>query len=159
MILFLDFDGVLHPADVYLVGKEPVLRAPGSLFMYADLLVEALAERPDVRIVLSTSWVPCMRFDYSKACLPAALQERVVGATWHSKSDVPKSHWLSFTRAYQISTYVDRHHLTDWIAIDDDADGWPALRRDNLIHCSDDQAGLSNPKVLSELARKLGTNR
>ena len=156
MILFLDFDGVLHPADVYLVGKEPVLRAPGALYMYADLLVEALAERPDVRIVLSTNWVPWLGFDYAKANLPAKLQERVIGATWHSKSDVPKRYWLSFTRAYQISTYVDRHHLTDWFAIDDDAEGWPASRRENLIYCGDDQAGLSDPEVLRDLARKLG---
>lgn len=30
MVLFLDFDGVLHPDAVYLVGGRPTLRAEGA---------------------------------------------------------------------------------------------------------------------------------
>ena len=57
MILYLDFDGVLHPDEVYIVKDKVVLRAEGRLFMWADRLAEALADRPAVRVVLSTSWV------------------------------------------------------------------------------------------------------
>ena len=32
-VLFLDFDGVLHPDEVYLTRRGPELRAPGELFM------------------------------------------------------------------------------------------------------------------------------
>lgn len=62
MILFLDFDGVLHPDAAYLYGKTPRLNADGELFMWANLLVDALADQPDVQIVLSTSWVRLLSF-------------------------------------------------------------------------------------------------
>ncbi len=38
MILFLDFDGVLHPDAVYLTRRGVELRAPGELFMWAPIL-------------------------------------------------------------------------------------------------------------------------
>jgi hypothetical protein len=69
VILFLDFDGVLHPNDVYLVDERPVMgNADGhegrdSLFCFAPLLADALQNRPDVTIVLSTSWVPYLDDD------------------------------------------------------------------------------------------------
>jgi len=66
MILFLDFDGVLHPDEVYLVHGRPVLRDDGSLFMWAPLLAEALTPFPDVQIVLSTSWV--RELSFKRAC-------------------------------------------------------------------------------------------
>ena len=84
MILFLDFDGVLHPDAVYLEKGRPVLHAEGELFMWAGHLVEALAGRPEVRIVLSTSWARELRFARARDHLPAELRARVIGATWHS---------------------------------------------------------------------------
>lgn len=56
MILFLDFDGVLHPDAAFLVKGRPTLKAEGQLFMWAPLLVDVLADFPEVQIVLSTSW-------------------------------------------------------------------------------------------------------
>jgi len=75
MILFLDFDGVLHSSEAYLVKQEPVLRAEEgmTLFQHAPLLVEALDQQPDIQIVLSTSWVARLGFDRAKGCLPDAL--------------------------------------------------------------------------------------
>lgn len=78
MILFLDYDGVLHPVDAYLEKGRPVLRAEGELFMWAPLLIGTLTEHPHVRIVLSTSWVRELRFNllrhgYPSLCVPASL--------------------------------------------------------------------------------------
>jgi hypothetical protein len=56
MILFLGFDGVLHPDAVYLTLKGIKLHAEGELLMWSTLLSDALANHPDIRIVLSTSW-------------------------------------------------------------------------------------------------------
>ena len=42
VVLFLDFDGVLHPDDVYRTRHGLELRAPGALMMHAPLLVELL---------------------------------------------------------------------------------------------------------------------
>ena len=38
MILFLDFDGVLHPDAAFLVNGRPTLKADGELMMCAPLL-------------------------------------------------------------------------------------------------------------------------
>ena len=84
MILFLDFDGVLHPDAVYLERGRPVLRADGEPFMWSCHLVDALASASHVRIVLSTSWARELRFARARDYLPAELRPRVIGATWHS---------------------------------------------------------------------------
>ena len=74
-VIFLDFDGVLHPDAVYLERGRPVLRAEGELFMWTGHLVEALACHPDVHIVLSTSWARELRFARARDHLPAELRE------------------------------------------------------------------------------------
>ena len=64
VILYLDFDGVLHHESVYFNKKGPYIKTnsagwgqcPYVLFQYAPLLVELLAPYPAVKIVLSTSW-------------------------------------------------------------------------------------------------------
>ena len=62
--LFLDFDGVLHPDEVYRVGGRIVLRVDGfSLFEWSSILDELLAPYPGTQIVLSTSWVRILGFD------------------------------------------------------------------------------------------------
>lgn len=155
MILFLDYDGVLHNAEVYLIGGQPVLRAEGALFEHARRLVEALEGYDDVRIVLSTNWVPWLGFDRAKGYLPHEIQRRVIGATWHSKGDLPRRDWIALTRFYQISTYVERHYLNRWIALDDDAEGWPADLRGHLVHCHDEASGISDPATFAALREAL----
>jgi len=58
MILYLDFDGVLHR---YLVNEASpdrrVLRGMGPLFEFAPVLVDLQAPHPALRIVLATDWV------------------------------------------------------------------------------------------------------
>lgn len=157
MIIFLDFDGVLHSSEVYLVRREPVLRADEgmTLFQHAPLLIEALENRPDIKIVLSTSWVARLGFDRSKAYLPAALRARIIGATWHRHAGLLKNDWFLLSRFIQIKSYVRRHHLTHWLAIDDDANGWPASERHHLVHCTDESLGISNKLVYATLATAL----
>ena len=123
--LFLDYDGVLHPGEVYLVrGKGVVLRNEGhTLFEYADALADALEAHKDVQIVLSTSWVAMLDFKRAKKRLPTRLQDRIKGATWHSSFD--RGYWQQLTRFQQIYQYANRHNLSDWLALDDDDEGWP----------------------------------
>jgi hypothetical protein len=153
MILFLDFDGVLHSSEVYLVRRQPVLRDEDgmTLFQHAPLLIEALATRPDIRIVLSTSWVARLGFDRAKGFLPAALQVRVIGATWHRHAGIHKNDWFLFSRYVQIENYVRRHRLTNWLAVDDDAAGWPTAEQHHLLHCENAQLGISNEQTLIRL--------
>jgi hypothetical protein len=141
--LFLDYDGALHPNEVYQrPGRGIVLEMEGhTLFEHAEALAELLEPHPGVRIVLSTSWVWTLDFKRAKARLPDALQARVKGATWHSSMD--REWWNALTRFEQIDTYVRRHGLTDWIAIDDNDIGWPDELRYRLIHC-DEHGGIGD---------------
>ena len=166
MILFLDFDGVLHPNDAYLpfrskkvyLGKES-MEAGCSLFMHANKLVELLDKsNVDVEIVLSTSWVRVFRnFDKVKSFLPNELQRRVVGATWHSQM-VNQYDWSQgyLTRCMQIMGYVTRHNIpmSKWVALDDDDFKWPKYLRNNLVHCNQWQ-GLGDTNTQAELLEKL----
>lgn len=153
--LLLDYDGVLHDAEVYLVGRRPELRAEGELFEHAERLVEALEGRQDVQIVLATNWVARLGYDRAKAYLPEELRRRVIGATYHRHAGLHRREWLLLTRYYQISTYVTRHGLRDWIALDDDDEGWPADLRDHLVHCRDARAGLGDPDAYQRLREAL----
>lgn len=161
LILFLDFDGVLHPDAAFLINGRPTLKAEGRLFMWAPLLIKALDDFPDVRIVLSTSWA--RELSYTRACLwlPVELRRRVIGATWHSgmsfKRDGFRSlstWWDEANRYQQIKRYAGRAGLTDWVAIDDQPDGWEKEDRDKLVHTNGD-TGLSDPASLALLAERL----
>jgi len=155
-VLFLDFDGVLHPDAVYLVQGKVVLKMDGfSLFGFADVLVDELKPYPDVKIVLSTSWVPTFKcFDKVKGHLPDELSAKIVGATYHS--GFSKQEWRCMTRYQQIRRYVTRANLSegDWIAVDNDAQGWPEDKCGNLV-LTDDYGGLSDASAQADLAEKL----
>ncbi len=155
MWLFLDYDGCLHDSEVYLAGRQPRLRGEGKLFQHAALLVEALDPRPDVQIILSTSWVAHLGYDRAKSYLPPELQRLVVGATYHRHAVPSKAAWLRLCRFYQVITYVSRHRLVDWLAIDDDADGWPEAFHKHLVHCHDEKLGIGHPEVLKRLREAL----
>ena len=111
MLLFLDYDGVLHPDEVYLKRGRPVLRGPGELFMWVPHLLSAI-EGADVRIVLSTSWARHLGFRRACNALPESLRGLVVGATWHSKMKIGESGaatlWDLQTRYEQIQAYLAR---------------------------------------------------
>ena len=89
--------------------KGPKLRAEGSLFMWADLLINVLEDCPHVQLVLSTSWVRHLGFSRARSYLPTPLYARVIGATWHSamgKGWVDQNCWDAASRYEQICRYV-----------------------------------------------------
>jgi hypothetical protein len=157
-ILYLDFDGVLHPDAVYLVKGQPVLKRDGlSLFEWAPLLESVLGEFPDVSIVLSTSWVRAKGFSYARDWLTPALAARVIGATWHSQmsNDFEDNQRFDFgTRHQQIRLDAHRRGLKRWVAIDDDTRAWPEKDLPWLVVCDSD-LGLAEPGKLDDLRAKL----
>lgn len=156
-VLFLDFDGVLHPDAVFMTRKGPKLRADGALFMWVDLLVEVLEDFPQIQVVLSTSWARHMGFSRARSYLPASLKARVIGATWHSsmgKDWLDQTWWDKASRYEQICRYVNRAHLPNWVSIDDDAEGWPMEALEHLVRCNG-QLGLAQPGRLEELRIRL----
>lgn len=156
-VLFLDFDGVLHPDAVFMTRKGPTLRAEGSLFMWADLLVETLEDFPHLQVVLSTSWVRHLGFSRARNYLPAPLKARVIGATWHSamgKGWVDQNWWDAAARYEQICRYVNRAHLPNWVSVDDDFARWPKEALGHLV-CCDGQQGLALPGRVGDLRSRL----
>jgi len=160
-VLFLDYDGVLHPDEVYLERGRPVLRARGELFVWAPLLEAALAPHPRVCIVLSTSWARELRFATARDRLPPGLRTRVIGATWHNSMGRvdgialgSTTWWDQATRYEQIRRYVNRAGLRAWVAIDDRPEGWDEADRGCLVRTHSSR-GLSETRVMDELAGQL----
>lgn len=162
-ILYLDYDGVFHPSAVYVGSKGPYLdptftQLGMSMFMWCDKLAQALVDFPDVKIVLSTSWVSAKGFGYAKEQLTKELQDKVVGATFHSnmKKDVYDNSFGMLTRYQQIIQDIPRRLPTHWVAIDDDYEGWPDIAYDHFIR-TDSVVGLGDDEKIVELRRILSS--
>lgn len=152
-VLYLDFDGVLHPDEVYRIRGQIVLRCDGmNLFELAPLLAEHLEPHPDIRIILSTSWVRVLSFTKARAWLPESLGMRVIGATWHSS--MKTYWWLGLSRYQQISLHAKRHKIARWLAIDDDVQGWPNDQFEQLVN-TDSELGIAAPDSRELLRQRL----
>ncbi|PVX83666.1 HAD domain-containing protein [Paraburkholderia unamae] len=156
VVLYLDFDGVLHPEDVWRrPGTGPYVASPPghTLFEHTELLSRCLEPYPELRIVLSTSWVRVFRSVRKVAGrLPLALRMRVVGATFHRAMN--PAWFRSVPRGMQVWGDVCRRQPAAWIALDDDEVSWPTVCRSQLIH-THPILGISAPAVLAELEARL----
>lgn len=153
-VLYLDFDGCLHPEPVHWHPRRGAylsseLAAAGHrLFEHAALLEELLEPYPSLVIVLSTSWA--VHYGCSRAAkrLPPGLRKRVVGATYHSAID--KSAFRLLPRGRQVLDDVARRQPQVWLALDDFAEGWgTALEHVVVTHST---LGIAEPSVL-DIAR------
>jgi hypothetical protein len=153
MLLYLDVDGVLHCDSVYRAPGRGIYITRGRLFEQAPALETALKPFPQLSIVLSTSWVEAVGYSGTLKRLPVALRLRVVGATYHRKHTPT---WRMQTRFNQIVADVARRRIGDrWLAIDDDAFGWPDSMRQHLI-LTKGSIGLQ-PEDLALLVQRLTT--
>lgn len=157
-ILFLDYDGVLHADDVYCNKSGIALKSGGTLFEHATILAAAIEPHPNLKIVLSTSWVRELGFNRAKKYLPPSLQSRVTGAIYHSSFDLEDGliPWGVLARYEQIARHVMKHRITDWIAVDNDNEGWPETLAHHLVH-TDDDLGLSDLAAQQRLSLVLGS--
>jgi hypothetical protein len=146
-VLYLDFDGVLHDEEVYWHPKRGIyMKTPGrALFEWMPVLDSLLLPHPDVKIVLSTSWVRVRSFNFARSRLSPALQERVIGATFH-KREMRKDEFVHLSRGEQIAQDVYRRGPHSWFSLDDDHLGWPEWCRNNLIR-TDGATGISDPAI------------
>ena len=112
MILFLDFDGVLH--------EDPCFDE-ARLFARAPDLVQALAPFPEVRIVLSTSWRSQRTLAELTQPLPEALNGRVIDATPLATSADTPAALRPFRRHAECATWLRArgYEQTPWLALDD----------------------------------------
>jgi hypothetical protein len=130
--LFVDYDGALHRGRALLdEGGKISLDTGNPLFEFAPLLINLLEPWPEVKIVLTTSWLNKLSVEQVVSYLPLPLAKRVVGTTQGYKARF--GDWkLGIARTYIIRDYVFGHRLKNWLAIDDSAYGAHDLSTDFL---------------------------
>jgi hypothetical protein len=156
VILYVDYDGVVQDDDVYEDAKtgKIFIKTPGrTLFEWLHILARIVALFPNVKIVLSTSWVLSKGFAFAKAQLTPELQERVIGATLPEKY-AQKKWFKSMSRYEQIVRDVARRKPAAWLAVDNDCDKWPENQMDKLV-LTEDHVGLSSLSAQEDLLKKL----
>ncbi len=148
MILFLDFDGVMHPNN-----------GPGALFTWVPRLAMWLDAWPQVDVVISSSWRVHHRQREMVGMLGPVIGGRVVGCTpWASQErddnvyPTAKLNVLTHERQVQVEAWMASswNPERDWVALDD----MPYLFEADcgrLVVCAGQQ-GLSSEN-LQELSR------
>ncbi len=141
MILFLDFDGVLHP--------DPC-REARRLFEHTPRLAGLLAGFPEVCVVLSTSWRTGRSIDDLVRPLVAPLRARVIGVTPNFGEFVAPPRLVPYRRQAECLQWLAQQRQEDrpWFALDDRASSFEPYC-DRLIEC-DSRRGFDG-----EAARRL----
>lgn len=154
VVLYLDYDGVLHHENVMYQRRRGAYMNPAGyrLFEHANLLDELLRPHPELRIVLSTSWVRRFGCYGTARKLPPGLRNRVIGATFHSS--MHRQAFAEMARGVQVWQDVQRRKPRDWVALDDDFNDWPECCLDKYVR-TDEVLGISAPAVFDELERHL----
>ncbi|MDM4765245.1 HAD domain-containing protein [Pelomonas sp. SE-A7] len=129
-LLFLDFDGVLHPNGA----------APAVWFKQAGPLMALLHRWPTLDVVISSSWRFHHEWKDLLDLLPTALAERAQGCTG-------AAHTGALARHTEILNYWQEHGGgRPWLALDDSVWEFP-VHCDRLIAC-DGALGLRPAQLL-----------
>ena len=151
MVLFLDFDGVLHPETT---RDEP-------LFCRLPLLEQWLRARPKVDVVISSSWRYSHKLDGLVVHFAKDIRPRILGLTPIRPAKLVGEAYLQASAAGRIARSLEcsvwmagsSEPHRRWVALDD----MPALFEPGcpeLVLCSPD-TGLTQVE-LDELDHRLG---
>ena len=149
MIIFLDFDGVLHP--------EPCREE--QFFCHLPKLEALLREFPDVQIVVSSSWRNDRTLDELRSFFSLDIAAKIIGCTPYYR-DLPELVELigvTYTRQAEVEGWLRAfgRPWEKWVALDDRA-YWFKPFLPNLIKC-DANMGITD-EVLSTLKTKILIN-
>ena len=131
LILFLDFDGVLHP-------DPPQSTAP--LMCRASLLQEWLALNPQVAVVISSTWRLKRTLTELQMLFPL-WGERMVGVT----PNIPQA---NYQRQHECESWMREHSKpwVPWLALDDRA--WNFRPFEKRLILTDRNTGLVDADVV-----------
>ena len=115
-VLFVDFDGVLHPTT------------HGSKLLSQLPLLESAIESHDCALVISSSWRFHLEIDDLKKHFSSSVRNKIVGVTG-------EAYIGAYSRFHEINAYVDLHGVSDWRALDDSYWEFPD-KCPNLIRCN-----------------------
>ena len=139
MILFLDFDGVLHPAP----------NNNSTDFSALPLFEAWLRSHEDVRVVISSSWREIMSLDVLKAIFATDLQHRII-----DKCPIVEFIGIEeFWRHKEIMEWIRINgYQGSWLALDDMDTAFP-YGLPQLVACQT-KIGIDQD-VLTELTNKV----
>lgn len=107
MVLFLDFDGVLHPLD-----------RRDELFSCLPLFEQTVRQFPDLDIVISSSWRVDHSLEELRAVFTADIAARIVGETpYHTDGFTAER----YGRESEIRAWLHQfgRESEPWLALDD----------------------------------------
>lgn len=150
MILFLDFDGVLHPRPT--IGRS----GETDLFRSLHLLEDVLRQVAEVDVVISSSWREQHPLDELREYFSEDLRERIVDTTPLPGEDIELAppELVEYPRHTQCVAWLARRRPAGirWLAIDDIAEDF-APRCANLL-LVDGSIGLT-AETAGKLLRRL----
>lgn len=145
MILYLDFDGVVHALSEPALSHNFKLLDNPNLFKWIPILEQILEPYPEVRIVVSSDWRRLFDDNSLKRLLGPAIALRFAGIVEIAEK----------SRANEILTDAARRGLTQWLALDDHPSVVEASRTDVRFIVCEPETGLSSRTVQATLKTRL----
>ena len=113
VVLFLDFDGVLH-------------RCANDSLEHVPLLEQVLEECPHLYLVVSSDWRRTCSIAYLQSVFSPAYRHRVIGATSVFGASVS-----GHIRQEECESFANEHNIQAFMCVDDEARlfsaNWPKL--------------------------------
>lgn len=133
MILFLDFDGVLHPKGA---GQQHFTRLP---------LLETFLRKPEfatVRVVISSTWRDAYSLSELRNFFSPDIAARIIGTT-----KTLDDYATEYERGEEIEAWLESNGATHWVALDDDKEGFTRRLHNRLAFC-DGRDGLQESDLI-----------
>jgi hypothetical protein len=142
VVLFLDFDGVLHPAQ------------GGELFTSLALLEAVLRDAPEVRVVISSSWREIHPLDELREYFSEDLRDRVIGITpLQAPVEAVPEKLAMHRRHAECMAWLANNAHERWLALDDQAFLWSAGCKN--LQLVDGRTGLTEADAAALLKKLL----
>lgn len=128
IVVFLDFDGVLH----YFFPKEDASDEDNAFFAFLPNFEDAirlLKNEIDFKIVISSSWREMKTLKDIKSNFSNDIAELIIDVTPVLNKDI------DFVREKEAMLWLQNSTTKNWIAVDDYKDIWE--NHDHLVHCID----------------------
>jgi hypothetical protein len=143
-ILFVDFDGVLHPEFCH----------ESQHFMYRDAFETVMRQLPAVNVVVSSTWRLRRTLQELKALFSGDIGARVIGATplYTQLEDIPES-LVGYEREAECVAWLRQNGRAaqDWLAVDDRS--WNFRPFNRHVFLVDGRVGLDVQTAIALLAR------
>lgn len=147
MILFLDFDGVLHPENCN----------PSDYFVHQDTFNHVLRILKNVEVVISSTWRAKRNLDELRALFLPTIAQQIVGLTpfYLQLEDSVSDTLFGYEREAECVAWLRQNdRVTEqWLALDDRA--WNFRPFCKNLFLLDGRVGLDT-KMAQELLFRLG---